>query len=252
MPDVSDPQKCVLGSPESHESIAVFGDSFAWHWMPAFDEIARTRGIRLLNLVRSACPPAEVTVLSETLKRTDTDCDAWREQALQRIELERPSMVVLASSNREVVVSGDGSLIDPDTSLDGPHSRRWIAGLQSTLKRLAATGARIVIIDQPPRFSSAGLDPVPCIATHPTDFQQACRAPRDGVIDAHARAVDHQAASSVQATFVDPADWMCDAQTCPAVIDRFVVYRDSSGHITAPFALSRADKWAEALGLAAK
>jgi hypothetical protein len=72
------------------------------------------------------------------------------------------------------------------------------------------------------------------------------------VIDAHARAVDHRAATGVQATFVDPADWLCDARTCPAVVDRFVVYRDFSGHLTAPFALSRAARWAEALGLGAK
>ena len=83
--DVSDQQKCVVGSPGSHDVIAVFGDSFAWHWMPAFDEVARTHGIRLLNLVRLACPPGVVPVWSVSLKRTDTDCDPWREQALRRI-----------------------------------------------------------------------------------------------------------------------------------------------------------------------
>ena len=248
--DVSDPGKCVLGVPESPDVIAIFGDSFAWHWMPAFDELGKTHGVRLLNLVRGACPPGAITVWSEDLKRVDTDCDLWREQALRRIEAEHPSIVVLASSNREILVAADGSLIDRDTSLDGPHSQLWIPGLASTLQRLASTGTRIVIIDQPPEFKLAGLDPVPCIAAHPTDFQQACRAPRDHAVDAHARAVDHRAATGVRATFVDPADWLCDAQTCPAVVDRFVVYRDFSGHLTAPLALAHADRWAEALGLA--
>lgn len=250
--EIADPQKCVLGSPGSHDVIAIFGDSFAWHWMPAFDEIARTRGLRLLNLTRGACPPGEVTVWSEELKRIDTDCDLWREQALRRIEAEHPSIVVLASSNREILVAADGSMVNLDTSLDGPHSRRWVAGLESTLQRLSSTGTRILVADQPPSFSMAGLDPVPCIAAHPADFQQACRAPRDRVIDQHARAVDHQAATGVPATFVDPVDWLCDAETCPAVVDRFVVYRDFSGHLTAPFAMSRADDWAKALGLGVK
>jgi hypothetical protein len=249
--DIPDPQKCVLGAPGSHDVIAIFGDSFAWHWMPAFDEIGKARGLRMLNLVRGACPPGLVTVWSEESKRIDTDCDLWREQGLRRIEAEHPSIVVLASSNREILVDADGSLIDRDTSLEGPHSFRWIAGLKDTLRRLASTGTRIVIVEQPPSFSRAGLDPVPCIAAHPTDFQQACRAPREIAIDAHARAVDHRAATGVTATFVDPADWLCDAQACPAVIDRFVVYRDFSGHLTAPFALSRAGTWAEALGLGA-
>jgi peptidoglycan/LPS O-acetylase OafA/YrhL len=248
--DISDQQKCVLGTPGSSDVIAVFGDSFGWHWMPAFDEIGKTRGIRILNLVRGACPPAAVTVWSEDLKRVDTDCDLWREQALRRIEAEHPSIVVLASSNREILVAADGSLIDRDTSLDGPHSQRWIPGLASTLQRLASMGTRIVIIDQTPEFKLAGLDPVPCIAAHPTDFERACRAPRDRVIDMHARAVDHRAAIDVRATFVDPAEWLCDSETCPAVVDRFVVYRDFSGHVTAPLALAHAAKWAKALGLA--
>jgi hypothetical protein len=247
--DISDPAGCVLGSPDSHDVIAVFGDSFGWHWMPAFDEMGKSHGIRILNLVRGACPPSEVTVWSEELKRVDTDCDLWREQALRRIESEHPSIVVLASSNREILVAPDGSLIDRDTSLDGPHSQRWIPGLATTLQRLASTGARLVIIDQTPEFKLADLDPVPCIAAHPNDFQQACRAPRGRVVDMHARAVDHEAATGFGATFVDPADWLCDPGSCPAVVDRFVAYRDFSGHLTAPLALSFAAKWADALGL---
>ena len=157
---------------------------------------------------------------------------------------------MLASSNRGILVGPDGSLVDRDTSLDGPHSQRWIPGLAKTIQRLASTGARTVIIDQTPEFKLADLDPVPCIAAHATDFQQACRAPRDRVVDAHARAVDHQAATGFGTTFVDPADWLCDTDSCPAVVDRFVVYRDFSGHLTAPLALSYAAKWADALGLA--
>ncbi len=250
--DVSNPEKCVLGSPGSHDVIAVFGDSFAWQWVPAFDEIGRTRGFRLLNLVRSACPAADVTVQSPTLKRTDTECDQWREQALRRIEAEHPSVVVIASANEEVLVGSDGLLLYADATLDGPHSRLWIAGLKSTLNRLAATGTRIVIVDQPPAFVSAGLNPVPCIAAHPTDFQQACRAPRDKVVNTSARAVDHSAATGVQVTFIDPVDWLCDTQTCPAVVGRFVPYRDFSGHLTAPFTVSCAGKLAEAVGLGGK
>jgi peptidoglycan/LPS O-acetylase OafA/YrhL len=248
MPDVSDPQGCVLGSPESSKVIAVFGDSFAWHWMPAFNQIAKTQGIRLLNLVRSACPPAAVTVWSDELNRVDTDCDLWREQAIQRIEAERPSIVVLASSDEERLVGTDGALIPPDGSLDGPHSRPWVTGFNAVLKRLAATGARLVIADQPPEFVRVGLDPIECIADHP-DTLQACRANREALLDPQARAVDHQAASGLPVTLVDPADWLCDSQLCSPVIGRYVVYRDAHGHLTAPFALSQADHWAQALGL---
>jgi hypothetical protein len=70
------------------------------------------------------------------------------------------------------------------------------------------------------------------------------------VIVLHARALDHSAATGDQATFVDPVDWLCDAQACPSVVGRFVPYRDISGHLNAPFPMSCVGKLAEALGLA--
>ena len=248
--DVANPEKCAIGSPSSQRVIAVFGDSFAWQWLTAFDEIGRTSHLRVLGLVRSACPPAAVTVWSDELKRTDTDCDAWRELALRRIEAEHPSLVVLASSDYESLVGVDGSVIPRDGSLDGPHSTRWIAGLAVTLKRLAATGTRIAIIEQPPLFQRVGMDPVACIAANPTTFGAACRGSRTEMTDGHTRAVDHQAASATQVTFLDPADWLCDAQICPAVIGNFVVYRDRLGHLTGPIALSLRARLADALALA--
>ena len=120
-------------------------------------------------------------------------------------------MVGLVSANNEILFGANGSLINPDESLDGPHSTLWIAGLRNTLSRLAALGTHIVIVDQPPSSHTGGIDPMTCIAARPTDFQQACRVSRAKVIEAHARAVGHRAAAGIQATFVDPADWRCDA-----------------------------------------
>ena len=158
--DVLDPERCVVGSPASGRVIAVFGDLFAWHWMPAFDKIGKTQGYRVINMVRTACPPGEITVWSETLKRTDVGCDEWRALALRRIEAEHPSIIIMASSDEEIVVAADGSMIGPDDQTpNGPHTRLWAAGLHKTLTRLASTGARLAIVEQPPRFSQAGLDP---------------------------------------------------------------------------------------------
>jgi len=227
----------------------VFGDSLTWHLLPAFDEIGRTHGMRVLVLVRSACPSATVAVWSEALRRADTECDDWREQALLRIEEEQPAVVVLANSNSEILIGADGERFQPWESPDGPHSTLWKAGLAQTLSRLESLDAPVFVIGQPPHPTLAGLDPPVCLAAHPADFQRACRGARSSMIDRYTQGIDQEATAGTEAAYVDPTPWFCDPSMCPAVIDRNIVYRDLSGHLTAPFAFTLAARLAHAIGL---
>jgi hypothetical protein len=59
-------------------------------------------------------------------------------------------------------------------------------------------------------------------------------------------AADAQIAAATGATFVDPTPWMCVTDPCPAVIGRFLVYRDEH-HMTATFARALASRLLDAL-----
>jgi hypothetical protein len=87
----------------------------------------------------------------------------------------------------------------------------------------------------------AGVDPTACIAREPADFA-SCDANRPQALPPTLHDLERPIAAAHDVTFVDPTPWLCGADRCPTVIDRFVVYLDDSGHLTAPMAMSLKDR----------
>ena len=48
------------------------------------------------------------------------------------------------------------------------------------------------------------------------------------------------------AAFVDPTGWACPTDPCPAVIGRFLVYRDQH-HLATPYVIALRDRLAAAM-----
>jgi peptidoglycan/LPS O-acetylase OafA/YrhL len=230
-----DPARCVLGTALGADAVvAVFGDSHAANWTPALEQLAIDRKWRLVVMTHASCPPELTTVWSYRFKRPDTECDAWREQALSRLAAERPAVILIASYPAYALVAADGGRVTyPD---DANWAKMWSSGLAATLTRLAPLQSTLVVMGDVPVVGDSGLNPA-CISQHATDFQ-SCRAPRDRVVRTGVRDVERSAATSNRALFVDPTPWLCDRDSCPAVIARYVVYADAASHLTAPFALS--------------
>ena len=209
---------CVYGNPRSPKTVVLFGNSHAMHWFPALERIAERRNWRLVALTRAGCAIGDVNFAPR--------CDAWREETLRRIEDdERPQMVVVATSTSMslgVVVAG--RRLSPQASV--PHYRR---GLESTLRRLRATGARVVVIKDLPRSPHDVPD---CVSRQPKRVDLCAfrhHQPRD-------RAFDEQSTAAVDgADPIDPAPVVCPDDVCPAVMGSALVYRDDN-HFTATFA----------------
>ena len=60
-------------------------------YFPALEELAETRHWRLIALTKAECTPGEVQIRSMVADREYSQCDAWREDSLQRIEEGDPS-----------------------------------------------------------------------------------------------------------------------------------------------------------------
>jgi hypothetical protein len=187
-------------------------------WFPALERVAERRDWRLVVLTRAGCAIADV--------RFSNRCDAWREHAQRRIEQrERPALVVVATStSMSVGVVVGGRRLSQGDSV--PHLRR---GLERTLRRLRATGARVIVIKDLPRSPHDVPD---CVSREPSRLERcAFRREQPGE-----RAFDAQSAAAVDgAHAVDPAPVVCPRDVCPAVMGNALVYRDDN-HFTATFA----------------
>jgi peptidoglycan/LPS O-acetylase OafA/YrhL len=213
---------CVFGDPRSRTTVVNLGDSHALMHFPAVAGVARRRGWRLVNLTHAGCVTADVDY--------NDNCDPWRESALRRIERERPQLVVVSTAT-------DGGQTNPSryaVKHDGHRLSRGQSeaylemGFARTLRRLQATGARVVLI-RDIAWAPKGI--VQCVADHLHHLRRcAFRRHRKARL-----AFDVKAAREVPGVkIVDPLRIICLRRVCPAVIGDALVYRNQY-HITATF-----------------
>ena len=83
-----------------------------------------------------------------------------------------------------------------------------------------------VLGDNPP----AEFEPASCLSDHLRNVG-ACVAQRSDVVMSGRVAGEHDAATSVGASFIDTTDWLCTDAACPMIIGDILLYRDVT-HIT--------------------
>jgi peptidoglycan/LPS O-acetylase OafA/YrhL len=192
---------CEYGDTNSGQTLVLYGDSHAAHWLPAFDLIGRKNNIKIVSLTKSACPAAEV------IKEVDgqysiEDCQGFRDASIARIEKIKPLAVI---------DTGLQPPYEPYSTNDG--LAWWLKGEEVLYNRLKSlTDFPIYLTDTPFRTIN-----VP-----------DCLAAGRGEICNEATKINPKVAKGFES--INPTPWLCD-RTCPAVIDGIVTYRDHS-HLT--------------------
>ncbi len=220
---------CAYGDTRAPTTVVLFGDSHAMQWAPALTRVAERRHWRLVGLGKAGCPPADVRIFNDGLRREYTECATWRSRALDRIRRIRPDMVVVSSLTDYTVIAG-GEKQEPAASRE-----RLRAGYRSVLEQLQRVSRRVVVVGDVPHHMEHADD---CVAAHAGDLE-ACavaradaRAPQP-LLDA-TRGMRH-------VRRIDPTPQFCPGAECPAVIGNVLVYRNSN-HITATYAATL-DDW---------
>ena len=193
--------RCEYGDVASKKTIVLYGDSHAAQWLPALDIIGKKRGIKIVSLTKSSCPSAEV--IKELSSQYDiADCQAFRDSSIARIKKIKPLAVILTGMQ----------------PLSAPYSNEsakswWLAGEKKVFNRIKeSTLYPIYLTDTPlPRV----------------DIPDCLVAGRGKACDT-ARPIDAEVASGLIA--INPTPWLCE-ETCPAVVDGIIAYRDQS-HLT--------------------
>ncbi len=237
---VSEPRSdCFRGAATAPGLLVLFGDSKAAQWHPTLEAIAEGGEWRILALTKSGCAAADVTVRIPHLGRAYHECDAWREFAFERIAGLRGRVVVLASSNYP------GIIIDRESgdALNAEQAREaWVRGWIASLERLGSDGRQAVLLRS---TATADFDPAACVSRQPADAD-ACSIP---LTPAAERLLDleRQAAERVaHANLLDPKEFLCSEDRCPALDAGWLVYRDRL-HLTARYAARLAPELRERL-----
>ncbi|MCB5163961.1 acyltransferase family protein [Streptomyces bambusae] len=212
-PAVTRSPECLFGATDSPDRIVLLGDSHAGQWFSPMLALAARRGWALQELVKQGCPLPQVAVHNPQLGRGYRECDTWRADTLERLRRQpRPKLIVIGSLNRYTA--------DP---------QRLLAGWEKTLAPLRALGAPIVYIEDTP---VPGTDIPACVSGSP-DSPADCAFSRTDSRqpDPLARRIAAGALPGVRSISVNPVLCPGTGPTCPAVVDRILLYRDDA-HLT--------------------
>ena len=212
---------CTYGDAAAPRTLVLYGDSHAFHWLPAVAVVGEQDGWRVETVMKSSCGAVGVTRWNDRLGRPYYECDEWRDKALDRVAQLQPDLVVVSSAV---------------TAYDGIDRAEWSNATASVLERLAAVSEHVVVLRDVP---APGFDVPSCLSRAAwrggapgasCDFE-APPAAADDVFAAQIAAADRFENVSV----ADPVPAVCPGGECRAFQDGVVGWRDAS-HLSATHA----------------
>jgi len=208
----------------------LFGDSHAIQWFDALESIANQQRLRLTTLVKSGCPAADLSPLSDVAAFRE-ECRQWRRLAFERIASLKPSLVVLSSASSHVE-RGPGESMT--------HADDWQAATHRTIANLLTAGSSVLLLRDTP---APGFDVPICLSRTRLHYGLSARTCDFGlsnaINDPGRQAESRAVADFPQIAVWDPAILICPANHCLAATGRMVTYRDDN-HLTGRFARSLA------------
>jgi SGNH domain (fused to AT3 domains) len=213
------PPTCIYGDRDGAITVALVGDSHAAHWFPALEVVAKQHGWRLVPFTKFSCVFVDLPIWSPNLNREYTECEAWRENVVDRLVKLKPDLVII-SSNRWL----------PAIANRDNEPERQGAALARLIERIPGTVA--LLVDTP----RSDVDVPACLAKHP-DAIERCTTSRTAAFGWRHLRRETEAARLTGATLVDMSDFVCPGDPCPPIIGNTLVYRDHH-HLTATFAVS--------------
>jgi hypothetical protein len=189
-------EECVRGAEAGERAVVVWGDSFASHLGPGFDEVG-SDDVTFVEYAANRCPPVLDLELADR-----PHCRAFNEHALR----------VIDAANADVV------LLSARWHLYIPRAVT-LAQLQSTVDRLNEMGVKVALMGQSPSFDFA----------HPYDhvYRKGERPVRVSFPPGLNRAL----ATIEGAEFFDPLPVLCDNAVCPLKEGSSFLYFDD-GHFS--------------------
>lgn len=204
-------ESCSLGDTQGDRQIVLFGNSLAWHLIPAVNKYAKESNANLTVIAKAGCPPEDydINVLDDSRSLQDySECTPWRKNAYNKIDQLKPQLVIMSSRAEDKITP---------------------KAVRDAVARFKRQGAEVVMVLETPYAEFGENDDVPnCIDRNRASLQNCITKlpPRPQ------SAMVARVAKLAGATVIDPTEWLCYNGACPSVIDGKVVYWDDH-HLTA-------------------
>lgn len=203
---------CAFGDLEADPIVALVGGSHASQWEPAFSEIGRRYGFRLISITMSAC-----SLGYQPWALRSEACKRWNQDLLPVLERLRPA-VVITTATRSNPPAGAASQVEfvPE-------------GFVASLERILALGIPVIGIRDNPWFER---DPSSCVWQNPARASRCARAKHEVLLEENPAVALEQRLPGFHT--LDLSDLLCANNRCPAYFDGRLIWRDKH-HLTRSF-----------------
>jgi len=241
---------CTWNADATGSTIYLVGDSHADHLSEGIIAAAESTGHPVRVATANSCPFYD-TFLKSTAE-PHSPCRAFVQDTLTYLEKQPPGIVVISSSsvywNSRVFSAGP----TPDSMTRDRAAKReaLTAGLESSVKRLQASGHQVVLVQDVPYFSKP-------LTSDPQQFSAIRIASGSNLAvtmpvaqananESAARQAFTDVAERNGATLIDLRDFFCPNALCSTQLDGMYLYRDE-GHISISASEALAGTFATAL-----
>jgi peptidoglycan/LPS O-acetylase OafA/YrhL len=214
------PVVCSYGPANAAARVAVVGNSHAFQFISAIAPIAEARGWHVTTFVAATCTLNDVTQYPHPVAGDSAGCTKWVHWANEQITRGKFDLVITAARLQ----------VGRDTLSYSPTPQQYTQGYVSALRKLRASGKRILAIRDSPSPRPFIPD---CLARHTSDYT-ACDGERADWMPADPLVAAVNDLHDPHVTTLDLADHICRPTVCPAVIGGVPVYFDNS-HLSATF-----------------
>ncbi|MFG1179439.1 acyltransferase family protein [Xanthobacter versatilis] len=213
--------------------VLLWGDSHASALMHGLGEAAVKADASIRLVMLPACPPLDgVVTLHESIKGLERQCPAFNRGVLELIAEKRPKLVVMAGRWSPWTSLQPGfALRDADGRyLSAEEARAEFArGLKRSVEGVTKLGIPVVLVGQVPEFSFSpphcitraefsGADTARCLSQDREKTVAGLAASNQALVDL--------AKGNPLVTTVLLSDRFCGKETCPAMVDGTLIYRD--------------------------
>lgn len=215
---------CPKGDTKAEHTVVLWGDSHAAQWLKPLSGLAKKHHLKLIPLTKAGCLPADVRVRLKGVPYTQ--CDTYREWALQQIKQLKPDLVIISGLL-------DTPILDPKTNKEvsaKEGTKLFREGSERTLEKLHGLTDEVDIISDQSRLSK---DAGTCLGSRSADLSTCATAPDDVTVARDAAWRD--TAKDSGADYINMMPWECHDDVCPIVVDGTIVYRDDH-HLTTTYA----------------
>lgn len=215
-------QPCVFdaGAPPSAPAIMLIGNSRALMWSRSVLALASRLGYRFGFVQHEGC--SMVLVDDPSGSDSAVECKNWEDAAITWVNQQNPA-VVLVASGPDLIEDWKPN----GKSLTAPELTK---GYAAALKELAAPGRKVFVMGEVPALKE---DAPRCLAANQSSALK-CATAASEAISADENRADFDAALQSGAGYVNVTPWLCTEELCPAIIGRYLAYRDQR-HLTTAF-----------------